>query len=87
MYFRYKDSYYTNIFNFNDGQQDAFTQTDLSLEYANADGDLRIQAYVRNLENERPVTFSGYTSAASDDIYAWNFGAPRTYGVKLSYDF
>ncbi|MEQ5806024.1 TonB-dependent receptor [Alteromonas sp. NFXS44] len=87
VYFRYKDSYYTNIFNFNDGQQDAFTQTDLSLEYANADGDLRIQAYVRNLENERPVTFSGYTSAASDDIYAWNFGAPRTYGVKLSYDF
>lgn len=87
VYFRYKDSYYTDIFNFKDGQQDAYTQTDLSLEYTNPDGDLSVQAYVRNLENERPITFSGFTSAASDDIYAWNFGAPRTYGVKVSYSF
>lgn len=86
-YSRFKSRYYTDFFNYRDLQQKAFTETDLSLTYKPANERFSIQAYVRNLENTRPVVYAGYTAANTDDIINWQFGPPRTYGVRASIDF
>lgn len=84
---RYKSSYFLDIFNFNDSRQKAFFQTDASIEWRTADDRFGVQAFVRNIEDNKPLTFAGFTAAGNDDIYVWQFGAPRTYGVRLNFDF
>jgi iron complex outermembrane recepter protein len=83
----YKSAYYNDIFNFRDSLQKSFTQTDLSLTWAPQNKKYNVQAYVRNIEDTRPVTYAGFTAAGNDRIYNWQFAAPRTYGVRLSVDF
>ncbi|OYZ45702.1 MAG: TonB-dependent receptor, partial [Novosphingobium sp. 16-62-11] len=83
----FKSAYFGDVFNYRDSKQTAFTQTDLSLTYAPENKRFSLQGFVRNLENVRPLTYSGFTVAGPDDIYNWQFSAPRTYGVRLSFDF
>ena len=83
----YKSSYYTDFFNYSDGQQDGYFQTDVSLEYKPQHGQWSVLAFAKNLEDERPLTYGSYVSAGPDDIYNWQFGTPRTYGVRVSIDF
>jgi iron complex outermembrane recepter protein len=84
---RYKSSYYTDFFNYNDAQQKAHTQSDVSLEYKPQGKHFSAQAFVRNLEDKRPLTNAGFISAGPDDIFNFQFGQPRTYGVRLGADF
>jgi len=84
---RYNDGYFTTPFNWNDDRQKSFTQTDVSLEYVPADAWWSVQLFARNLEDKRELTYAAFTSAGPDDIYNWQFGAPRTYGVRLAVDF
>ncbi len=86
-YTTFKSSYYTDFYNYRDGQQKAFTQTDLSLLYKPENEKFSLMAFVKNLENERPLTYGSFVSAGPDDIYNWAFGTPRTYGVRFSVDF
>jgi iron complex outermembrane receptor protein len=85
---RYKDDYFNSVFNYQDSQQDAYTQTDVSLEYQTGKGNWSVLAYARNLEDERPMNFMNFISAGpSNDDFNWVFGAPRTYGLRVSYAF
>ncbi len=79
----FKSSYFLDFYNYRDGTQDAFSQTNLSLEYAPENKRFTLSAYVKNLENKRPLTYGSFTSAGADDIYNWQFGSPRLYGVRL----
>ena len=83
----FKSSYFNDIFNFRDSVQEAFTQTDLSLMWQPESRQFSLRAFVRNLENTRPITYAGFTAAGNDRIYNWQFAAPRTYGVQLGFDF
>ena len=83
----FKSAYFNDIFNFRDSRQEAFTQTDLSLMWEPESKQFSVRAFVRNIENTRPLTFAGFTAAGNDRIYNWQFGAPRTYGVQLGFDF
>lgn len=84
---RLKSSYFTDFFNYRDGQQSAFTQTDLSLEYKPEDEKFSVQLFARNLENVRPLAFGSFIAAGPDDIYNFQFGTPRTYGIRLGVKF
>ncbi|NWK98688.1 TonB-dependent receptor [Sphingobium lactosutens] len=84
---RFKSDYFLTFFNYNDSRQAAYTQSDLSLSYKPENGKFNVQAFVRNLENVRPLAFAGYIAAGPDDIFNFQFGAPRTYGVRVSFDF
>jgi iron complex outermembrane receptor protein len=84
---RYKSSYYTDFFNYHDSQQKAFTSTDVSLEYKPQSGHFGVLAYVRSLEDKRPLMYANFISAGPDDIYNWGYGQPRTYGVRLSVNY
>jgi iron complex outermembrane recepter protein len=83
----FKSKYFTDFYNYRDGTQAALTQTDMSLEYQTDDKRYSILAFVKNLENTRALTYGSFTSAGPDDIFNWQFGAPRTYGVRASVKF
>ena len=82
-----KGSYFTDFYNYRDGEQESFSQTDVSLEYRPASDRFSIQAFVRNIEDERPLTYGSFVSAGPDDIFNWQFGAPRTFGLRANVDF
>ena len=84
---RYKADYYASPYNYADGEQEAYTQTDASLEYASASDRWAVRLYVRNIEDEQPLSYHSFTSAGPDDIQIWYFGPPRTYGAQLSVNF
>jgi iron complex outermembrane receptor protein len=84
---QYRDSYFTDFFNYNDSQQEAYTQTDASLTWMSAGGSFAVQAFARNLEDEYPLVYASFVSAGPDDIYNFQYGQPRTYGVRLSVAF
>ncbi len=83
-----KSAYFTDFFNYRDGQQSAFTQTDLSLTYKPESGRFSVQAFARNLEDNRPLTYGGFVAAGpTTRVYNWQFGTPRTYGIRVGVDF
>jgi iron complex outermembrane recepter protein len=84
---RYKSSFYTDFFNYNDSEQEALTQSDVNVSWKPQNGLYSVQAFVRNLEDERPLTSGGFTSAGPDDIYNFQFGQPRTYGLRVSFNY
>ncbi len=79
----FKSSYFTDFYNYRDGTQAAFTQSDLSLEYQSPNKMFSVIGFVKNLENNRPLTYGSFVSAGPDDVFNWQFGAPRTYGIRL----
>ena len=83
----FKSSYFTDFYNNRDGKQTALSQTDLSLEYKPESGKFTVTGYVRNLENNRPLTYGNFVSAGPDDIFNWQFGAPLTYGIRVGVEF
>ncbi len=83
----FKSKYFTDFYNYRDGSQKAFTQTDLSLEYEPENKMFSVQAFVRNLENTRPLTYGSFISAGPDDVFNWQFGSPRTYGIRVGVNF
>ena len=83
----YKSSYFLDFYNYKDGKQKSFHQTDLSVEWRDARDRFGVQAFVKNLENKRPLTYGSFISAGPDDNFNWQFGSPRLYGARLSVDF
>ena len=83
----FKTRYYTDFYNYRDGTQDAYSQTDVSVEYKPLNKRFSVQAFARNLENERPLTYGSFVAAGPTDAYNWQFGAPRTYGVRVGVNF
>jgi len=85
---RYKDNYYNHVQNYADSEQDAYTQTDASLEYRTGSGNWSVMAYIRNIEDKRPINYFGFVSAGpTNDDFNWGFGAPRVWGVKVTFNF
>ena len=83
----FKSAYFLDFYNYRDGTQTAYTQTDVSLTYRPTNEVFSVQLFARNLENTRPLTYGSFVSAGSDDIYNWQFGTPRTYGVRVGVEF
>lgn len=85
---RYKGDYFLDFYNYNDSHQKERTQTDFSLEYKPENKRFSVQAFVRNIENYRSLAFSGNTVVPGvANIFNWQFSPPRTYGVRLGFDF
>lgn len=83
----YKSSYFTDFYNYADGEQKAFTQSDIAFTYKPEKGNYTVQVFGRNLEDKRPLTYGSFVSAGPDDIFNWQFGTPRLFGVRVSVDF
>jgi iron complex outermembrane receptor protein len=84
----FKSEYFTAFFNYNDSRQKAYSQTDLNLTYKPENGKFTVQAFARNLEDNRPLVYSDFIAAGpTTRVMNWQFGTPRTYGVRVGVDF
>jgi len=85
--FAYSDSFVNNGFNLPNlinGTQPSFTKTDVRLTWLSADGDITVEAFVENIENEITTT---RTTVGGDDRLQTTPALPRNYGVRLRYNF
>jgi iron complex outermembrane receptor protein len=88
LFARYKSRYYTDFYNYNDAQQEAYAQTDVSLVYQSASGHYTVQGYVQNVGDYRPLINAYYISAGpSDRIFNFWYGQPRVYGLKVGVNY
>lgn len=65
---------------------DAYSLVDARLSWANPDNDLRVSAYVKNVEDKR-YDIGAVATAESLGTYARALGDPRTFGVELRKEF
>lgn len=81
----FRTAQYFNNYNFADSRQDGYTLSDAFVQYSGPDNRYTVQLYVHNLENA-----AYFTSAAENGTahaYQYAFGAPRTFGAKLTTHF
>lgn len=84
---RFKSAYFLQPSNSMAEMQEAFTQTDLTLEYSAPGDRFSIQGFVRNIENYKPYAFAGYVNAGGQLLINYVYGTPRTYGVRGTFRF
>jgi iron complex outermembrane receptor protein len=78
----YESTSYNTFFNYPDDRQASYTRTDAFLTWEPATAKWQVQAYGRNLENKRIIV-----SASEQPLfgtYVYQFGDPRTYGVRFT---
>jgi iron complex outermembrane receptor protein len=78
----YESESFMTFFNYPDDRQPSYTRSDAMLTWTPTDAKWDVQAYVRNIEDKRVL------STASEQplfgTYVFQFGDPRTYGVRFS---
>jgi iron complex outermembrane receptor protein len=82
----FKSDYYLSAFNFEMDKQPSYTKTDLNLTYSAGNGKWDVGAFAQNLEDNRIITFSGFTGGTIN-IYNWIFGSPRLVGLQANLHF
>ncbi|MBB6096499.1 iron complex outermembrane receptor protein [Povalibacter uvarum] len=82
----YKSEFFTEFYNYEDHKQDAYTQSNASIDFETDNG-LTVSAYVRNIEDKRYLTNGYFLAAGPDDIWNFQFGNPRQFGVRFSKDW
>jgi iron complex outermembrane receptor protein len=82
---KYESTKYFTIFNFDDDRQGGYVRADASVAYAPSSGRFQLQAFVRNLTDEKILVTAGENSYAQ--TYAYAFAPPRTYGVRANINF
>ena len=78
----YESTSYNTFFNYPDDRQGGYSRTDAFITWSPAAAKWEVQAYGRNLENKR-IIVSG-SEQPLFGTYVYQFGDPRTYGVRFS---
>ena len=66
------------------GNNEAFIKTDLRLTYRTLDGNITVQAYVNNIENEATITRAVYGNHRSLLV---SYAPPRAFGARVGVRF
>ena len=83
----YTDEQYTSLFNNDDYDLlDSYDRWDARLSAGSTDLTWEVTAYVKNISDDREVFFKGRPSTINDTT-GYDLTAPRTYGLRLTYNF
>lgn len=77
-------SYY-GIENYAYQKQGSYMRSDLIVTYTDADKRWSLQGFVRNIENKTIITSA--VASSRFGTYSYGMAAPRTYGLRASYNF
>jgi iron complex outermembrane receptor protein len=80
----YNSGYETNRAPVFFGEQDSYTKLDLSVKWQSAQGDWNAQLWVNNATDELITT---YTEILSRARVAQDYASPRTWGLRVGYNF
>ncbi len=81
--YQWQDTVYFDFFNYETLAHDAYGLLNLSALLETEDGNWKVSAFARNILDKRYLT----TESRSGPSTIGFVGAPRTYGVSLSYNF
>jgi iron complex outermembrane recepter protein len=81
----FRSAQYFSNYNFADSRQGAYALTDAFVQYTAPDGRYEFQLYGRNLQNTNYFTYTLEDGTAR--AYKYAYGAPRTFGLKLTAKF
>lgn len=82
---KYSSQFFYSVFNDEDTRSPSYTTANLLLSYKRNGADWELQTYVNNL-TDKVVVANAQRNYVSD-INTWQFQPPRTYGVRLRYNF
>lgn len=85
VYGKHSSAYYFSVTNYEDEKAPAATTANLLFTYTPADGKWQATAYVENLSDEVVVSNARRNYVARYNIV--QFQAPRTYGLRVRYNF
>jgi len=87
--FRYESSAFLRVQNKDFDKRDAFTKTDISVNWESDDGRWYASAFVNNLENRNVITAQsgGTVIIGVGPSHKGNFAAPRTQGIRVGMNF
>lgn len=80
----YNSGYETNRAPVFFGEQDAYTKLDVAVKWQSSDGDWTAKFWMNNATDELITT---YTEILSRARVAQDYAAPRTWGVRVGYNF
>lgn len=78
----FRTAQYFSNYDFEDSLQKAYTVSDAFIQYGASENRYSVQAYVHNLENS--VYYTAANESGTLHGYEYAFGAPRTFGIKVT---
>ena len=78
----FRTAQYFSNYDFADSRQGNYTVSDAMLVYTAPNDRYEVQGYVRNLENS--TYFTNAAESGTEHGYQYSFGAPRTFGIKVT---
>jgi len=84
---KYSSSYYFDVFNDNDTKQPAYATGNVSLTYAAPGDKFQLTAFVRNFTDKTVFANAQRNFTGTPFINAFEFQAPRTFGIRADYRF
>jgi iron complex outermembrane receptor protein len=83
----FQDEYFVNQFAKNTDAVAGWKQTDFQLVLSPNDGTWKARAYLKNIENNKDITYIGQDGSLVGRFRTVNVLEPRLYGVEFSYTF
>ncbi len=83
----WQDEFYTRLYNIPTDKQDAWKQTDVSVSMRDYNDVWEIEGYVKNVSDDASITGLGVDNSLVGRYRVPQFLEPRTYGVRVSYNF
>lgn len=84
---KFSTAYYYSVFNDADTRQERYATGNAQLTYAPAGGRLQLSAFVRNFTDKAVFANAARNFTARPAINVYQFQPPRTYGVRLSFNY
>ena len=79
---KYQTASYFSFYNYADSRQPSYHMSDAFLTYQYTDSQLKVSAYMKNIENK--AVFSNAGEAQYAYAYEYQFLPPRTFGVSVA---
>lgn len=79
---QFSSSYHNTFFNTSIDEQDSFVKLDARLTYLTADDRWRVEAFVENATEEEVQSYGVF---GGSNAYFVNYLAPRTYGLRVTF--
>ena len=79
---KYQTASYFSFYDYPDSRQSSYHLSDLFLTYQHTDSQLKVAAYLKNIENK--AVFANAGEAQYAVAYEYEFLPPRTFGVSIS---
>lgn len=79
---QYSGDYYNTFFNTPIDKQDSYTKLDARVTYLSSDEKWRVEGFVENATEEEVQTYGVF---GGSNAYFVNYDAPRTYGIRVTY--